>query len=71
VAGAVEPSAQQSGDSRCPNAGGMVGRLCSDRVTDRWVPHIFRFFQFIQNRLNLIKSKWVPYLAPQIPDSCM
>jgi hypothetical protein len=47
------------------------GRLCSERVTDRWVPCGFRFFQFIQNQLNIKNSKWVPYVTPQIPNFCM
>jgi hypothetical protein len=41
---AVKPWARQSGGVHCPNAGGVVGRLYSDRVTDLWVPHGFRFF---------------------------
>jgi hypothetical protein len=47
------------------------GHLCSDRVTDRWVPHGFRFFHFIPNWLNFKMLKWVPYLAPKIPNFCM
>jgi hypothetical protein len=33
-AAAVNSLASQSGGSRYPNAGGTVGCLCSDRVTD-------------------------------------
>jgi hypothetical protein len=47
------------------------GRLCSDRETDRWAPHGFDFFQFIQNWLNFKNSKWVSYLAPKISNFCM
>jgi hypothetical protein len=32
-------------------------------------PHtVLICFQFIQNRLNFKNSKWVPYLAPKIPN---
>jgi hypothetical protein len=31
----VKPWAQQNGGGHCLNAGGSVGRLCSDKVTDR------------------------------------
>jgi hypothetical protein len=34
-------------------------------------PSGFRFFQFIQNWLNFKKSKFVPYIAPKIPNFCM
>jgi hypothetical protein len=40
----VKSWARQSSGGRCPNAGGAVGCLCSDKVTDRWVPHGFQFF---------------------------
>jgi hypothetical protein len=40
----VKSWARQSSDGRCPNAGGAVGCLCSDKVTDWWVPHSFQFF---------------------------
>jgi hypothetical protein len=38
---AVKPWARQSGSGHCPNDGSAVGRLCLDRVTDRWVPRSF------------------------------
>jgi hypothetical protein len=35
-------------------------------------PHmVLIFFQLIQNWLNFKNSKWVPYLAPKIPNFCM
>jgi hypothetical protein len=40
---AAMPWAWQSSGSRCPNVGGAVGRICSNRVTDQWIPRGFRF----------------------------
>jgi hypothetical protein len=40
-AAAPKPWARQSSGGRCPSAGRTVGRLCSDRVTDRLVPRGF------------------------------
>jgi hypothetical protein len=34
-------------------------------------PAWFFIFLFIQNRLNFKNSKWVPYLAPKIPNFCV
>jgi hypothetical protein len=35
---------RQSGGGRGPRAVGAVGRRCSDRVPDWWVPHGFTIF---------------------------
>jgi hypothetical protein len=48
-----------------------VGRLCSDRAIDMRAPRGFIFFQFIQNYLKLVKSKWMPYRALKFPNFCM
>jgi hypothetical protein len=47
------------------------GRLYSNRGTDGGCHVVFIFFQFIQNWINFKNSKWVPYLAPKIPNICM
>jgi hypothetical protein len=39
----------------------------SDRATDRQAPHSLIFFQIIQNWFKLVKSKWMSYIAKQIP----
>jgi hypothetical protein len=48
-----------------------AGCLCSDRATDMRTPRGFTFFQFIQNWLKIVKSKWMPYFAPTFPNFCM
>jgi hypothetical protein len=68
---AAKPWVQQSGGGCSSKAIGVVGRHCSDRVIDRWVPRGFTIFQNIQNWLKFVKSKWMPYLAKQIPSFCM
>jgi hypothetical protein len=47
------------------------GRRRPGSETNGWAPRGFDFFQFIQNWLNFKNSKWVPYLAPKIPNFCM
>jgi hypothetical protein len=53
----------QGGGYCCPKALSTVGRLCSDREADRWAPRYFDFFLFIQNGLNIKKSKMVSYVS--------
>jgi hypothetical protein len=62
---------QSSSGSCSLNAGGVVGCLCSDSEADEQVHTVPVFFQFIQNWLKLVKSKWMPYLAPKIANVCM
>jgi hypothetical protein len=52
-----------------------MGRLGWKAIRESWLmggPQWFWiFFQFIQNHLNLKKSKWVPYITPTILNFCM
>jgi hypothetical protein len=63
---AAKPWAQQSGGGCSSKAIGVVGRHCSDRVIDRWVPRGLTIFQNIQNWLKLVKLKWMLYPAQKI-----
>jgi hypothetical protein len=65
-----EAMGQNSGGCS-PNASGAVGRLCSDRVTNRWIPRGFSFFPICPKPAQIVKSKRLPYLAPKIPNFCM
>jgi hypothetical protein len=51
--------------------GRVVGRLCPDNGADKRTHAVSFFFQFMQNWLKLVKSKWVPYLTPKIRHFCM
>jgi hypothetical protein len=52
---AAKPWARQSSGGRGPKAVGAVGRRCSDRVTDQWVPHDFTFFQNLSKPAQIYK----------------
>jgi hypothetical protein len=48
------------------DVGARSGHRRSDNATDKRVPHYFTIIQIIQNRLKLVKLKWVPYIALKI-----
>jgi hypothetical protein len=43
-----------------------VGRHYSDSEADQWAPHVLTFFQILENQVELVNSKWTPFLAPKI-----
>jgi hypothetical protein len=68
VVAVAKPWVQQNGGGHGPNAVSAGGAVVRTRRLTGGLQRFRIFFQFIQNRLNIKKTKWVPYLAPKIPN---
>jgi hypothetical protein len=62
---------EQSSGNHCPKVGAHGWAPLSGQWGWQVGPRSFIFFQFIQNQFKLVKSKWMPYLGPKIPNCCM
>jgi hypothetical protein len=70
-AGAAKPWARQSSNGHGLKAVGVVGRRCSDRSPTDGPRTVSPLSKIYPNRLKLVKSKWMPYFAPKIPNYCV